>query len=240
MKPTQSYQPLLLRILHGLNGLFLIAAILTAFWTYDTYDGRWGTLSLPAYPAIEGIHGTFGVFVLLIFPVFVIYAFRRGSHRLVQPDSLVKLTQVGKPIWWYTLNRFTNTLTLLALTFALVSGKLMDETWLPKGELDHFWYSAHLVAWVGMVVAIALHLLMNAKIGGMPLLLSMTRWQFRAKDSPKLWPMYVAQWWSNVRPGVWSSWFQPFSMWVMLETAILMSLAAAWIISVCKELMSYL
>ena len=32
MKSTQPYQPLLLRILHGLTGLFLVAAILTAFW----------------------------------------------------------------------------------------------------------------------------------------------------------------------------------------------------------------
>jgi hypothetical protein len=62
---------------------------------------------------------------LLIFPAFAIYAFHRGQKRLMQPDSLGKLAQVGKPIWWYTLNRVTNTLALLALTFALFSGKAM-------------------------------------------------------------------------------------------------------------------
>ncbi|MEO1403487.1 MAG: cytochrome b/b6 domain-containing protein [Cyanobacteria bacterium J06635_1] len=237
MKPIQPYQPLILRILHGLNGLFLIAAILTAFWTYDTYDGRWGRIPLPAYKEIEGIHGTFGVLVLLIFPAFVIYAFHRGSQRLVQSDSLAKLAKVGQPIWWYTLNRFTNTLTLLALTFALVSGKLMDETWLPKGELNHFWYSAHLISWGVMVVAIALHLLMNTRVGGMSLLLSMLNWRFRAKDSPVLWSTHLLNGWSNLRSGAWKTWFQPPSMLIKLEMLIFISLAFGWIVSGFKELL---
>ncbi|UBF25023.1 cytochrome b/b6 domain-containing protein [Kovacikia minuta CCNUW1] len=166
MKLTQPYQPLLLRILHGLTGLFLMAAILTAFWTYDTYDGRWGRIPLPPYKDIEGVHGTFGLWTLLIFPAFVIYAFHRGQKRLVQPDSFTTLTQLGTPSWWYTLNRLTNTVALLALTFALFSGKMMDETWLPKGELNHAWYYAHLIGWVIMVAAIALHLLMECKSWG--------------------------------------------------------------------------
>jgi hypothetical protein len=173
ISPSRPYQPFLLRVLHGLTGLFLIAAILTAYWTYDIYDGRWGRIPLPAYQDIEGIHGTFGLWTLLVFPAFVIYAFHRGQKRLIQSDSLSKLVQVGQPIWWYTLNRLTNTLALLALTFALFSGKMMDETWLPEGELHHGWYYAHLISWVVMVGAIALHLLMNAKVGGAPLLLSM-------------------------------------------------------------------
>lgn len=234
MKSTSPYQPLLLRILHGFTGLFLIAAILTAFWTYDTYDGRWGRVPLPSYRDIEGIHGTFGLWTLLIFPVFVIYAFHRGQKRLIQPDSLAKLAQVGKPIWWYTLNRLINTFALLALTFALFSGKMMDDTWLPKGELNHAWYYAHLIGWVIMVVAIALHLLMNAKVGGTPLLLSMLSWQFRAKDSPKLWSIHLSQWWSDFRQGSWSNWFQPISALVVLEVAILGSIVAAWIISLFK------
>jgi hypothetical protein len=234
MKTTQPYQPLLLRILHGLTGLFLILAIVTAFWTYDTYDGRWGRIPLPSFKAIEGIHGTFGLYTLLIFPAFVIYAFHRGQRRLVQPDSLTKLTQIGKPIWWYTLNRFTNTFTLLALTFAVFSGKMMNSTWLPKGELDHAWYYAHLTGWVIMVGAIALHLLMNAKVGGVPLLLSMLNWQFRDKDSPKLWSQHLSQWWVSFRQGSWSTWFQPLSALVFLEIVILFSIIAAWIIPIFK------
>jgi hypothetical protein len=234
MKSTQPYQPLLLRILHGLTGLFLVAAILTAFWTYDTYDGRWGRIPLPSYRDIEGVHGTFGLWTLLIFPAFVIYAFHRGQKRLVQPDSLTTLTQVGQPIWWYTLNRFINTLALLALTFALFSGKMMDETWLPKGELNHAWYYAHLIGWVIMVAAIALHLLMNAKVGGAPLLLSMLNWQFQDKDSPRLWSAHCSQWWYSLRRGSWSTWFQSPRVLVVLEIAILLSIVVAWVFPLLK------
>lgn len=234
MKSSQPYQPFLLRLLHGLTGVFLLAAIITAYWTYDIYDGRWGSLSLPQYPAIEGIHGTFGLWTLLVFPVFLIYAVHRGQRRLVQPDSWAKLTQVGKPIWWYTLNRFANTIALLALTFALYSGKMMDETWLPKGELNHGWYYAHLISWVVMIAAIALHILMVARVGGTPLLLSMLRWQYRAKDSPTLWPTHLTKWWSGVQQGGWATGFWPMSGLVVLEIAILISLVAAWIIPLLK------
>ncbi|MEO0520807.1 MAG: cytochrome b/b6 domain-containing protein, partial [Cyanobacteria bacterium P01_A01_bin.116] len=71
----QPYQPLFLRILHGLTGICLMLALATALWTYSVFDGRWGKLPLPEYKAIEGIHGTFGLYTLLIFPVFVWYAF---------------------------------------------------------------------------------------------------------------------------------------------------------------------
>lgn len=236
MKQNQPYQPLLLRLLHGLTGLFLIAAILTAFWTYDIYDGRWGRISLPYYREIEGIHGTFGLYTLLIFPAFVLYAFHRGQRRLIRPDSLAKLTQVGKPIWWYTLNRFINTLALIALTFALFSGKMMDETWLPRGELNHGWYYAHLISWMVMVIAIAIHLLMNAKVGGMPLLMSMLNWQFRHKDSPLLWSTHLSIWWSRVRQGSWLTWFQSISTLIILELVIWISLVAAWVIPLFKYL----
>lgn len=237
MKSIQPYQPLLLRILHGLTGLFLIAAILTAYWTYDTYDGRWGRVPLPHYPDIEGLHGTFGLFTLLIFPVFVVYAFHRGQKRLIQPDAFSKLTQVGKPIWWYTLNRIMNTLALLALTFALFSGKMMNEKWLPQGELNHFWYYAHLLSWVVMIVAIALHLLINARVGGTPLLLSMLNWHFREKDSPVLWKGHIKQWWLQVRQSRQvdkSSQAPSFSIMTALEIGILASIAAAWVIPLLK------
>ena len=233
--PAAPYQPFLLRVLHGMTGLCLIAAIVTAYWTYDTYDGRWGGPSLPKFPEIESIHGTFALWTLLIFPAFVVYAFHRGQRRLVQPDTLDKLTQVGKPVWWYTLNRITNTLALLALTFALFSGKMMGSDWLPDGELDHAWYYAHLISWVVMVLAVALHLLMNVKVGGSPLLLSMLTWQFRDKDSPTHWPVQVSQWWAAVQQGSWQGWFQPMTSMIALEIAILVSMVAAWIIPLFKH-----
>lgn len=236
--PSRPYQPLLLRVLHGLTGLFLTAAMLTAYWTYDTYDGRWGRIPLPVYPEIEGIHGTFGLWTLLIFPAFVVYACHRGHRRLLQPDSLAQLAQIGRPIWWYSLNRLLNTLALLALTFALFSGKMMDETWLPQGELDRAWYSAHLIAWGVMAVTIALHLLINVKVGGLPLLVSMWTWQFRAQDSPARWPAQVAQWWTGLRQGDWTTWLQPLTATIVLELAILASILAAWIAPLVKLVFS--
>ncbi len=236
MKPSKPYQPLLLRILHGLTGICLILAILTAFWTYNTYDGRWGQVPLPEYRAIEGLHGTFGLYTLLIFPAFAHYAFQRGQKRLLQPDSLAKLAQqIGQPIWWYRLNRLTNTVALLSLTFALLSGKMMDETWLPKGELDHRWYYAHLISWAVMVAVIALHLLINARVGGKPLLLSMWNTQFRAKDTPRRWPGNALTWWQRARQSAWSERFYAIASLSPLELVIFAILVAAWAISLLKE-----
>jgi hypothetical protein len=235
LKSKQPYQPYLLRILHGLTGIFLILAILSAFWTYNTYDGRWGTIPLPDYRQIEGIHGTFGLYTLLIFPAFVRYAFAKGQRRLVQRDSLAKLSQLDRPVGWYALNRLVNTLSLFALTFALFSGKMMDETWLPKRELHHLWYSLHLVSWGVMVGAIALHVLINAKVGGTPLLLSMWDKNFRAKDSPQRWPVQVVAWWHKVRQSAGFEWLRSLASLTRLELIIWVALIAAWAISLLKE-----
>lgn len=244
-KFSRPYQPFLLRILHGLTGLFAIAAMITAFWTYDTYDGRWGRIPLPKFTEIEGIHGTFGLWTLLILPFFVVYAFNRGQRRLIQSDFFNKLTQLGQPIWWYTLHRLVNTLSIVALTFAVFSGKMMSEKWLPQGELDHFWYYAHLISWLILATAIALHLLMSIKVGGIPLVLSMLDWQFRSQDSPALWRKHLTHWRNNffVREG-WrgveiimvKQWLSSLSLLKALEVVILITIVSAWIISLIKEI----
>ncbi len=235
MKFFHPYQPLLLRILHGLTGFFVLAAIVTAYWTYTTYDGRWGQpIPLPHLPEIEGIHGTFGLYALLIFPLFVLYAFRPGQKRLLPTAMLPKLVSksapVGTPAWWYTLHRLVNTLAIVALTFALFSGKMMDETWLPKGELNHGWYLAHLISWVVMVSCIALHLLMTAKVGGVPLLLSMVHWSFRSSEHPKYWLPQIQQWWQQSQLPRLPGWLQLASSFQGLEAIVLISIAAAWLI----------
>ncbi|MBZ8178783.1 cytochrome b/b6 domain-containing protein [Oscillatoria salina] len=236
LKPRPPYQPLLLRLGHGLTSFFVIAAILTAFWTYNTYDGRWGRIPLPKWNAIEGIHGTFGLFSLLIFPLFFLYAVHRGHKRLIQANSLKKLTQVGKPVWWYTLHRLTNTLTILALTFALFSGKMMDETWLPKGELDRGWYYAHLISWVVLVICISLHVLMGAKVGGTPLLMSMFHWRFRAKDSPVLWRENIRRMLgrSRISSSLVQEWSQLSFPLKVLEVIVFVSLVGAFILPLFK------
>lgn len=230
-KFSHPYQPLLLRILHGLTGLFAVAAIITAYWTYDVYDGRWGSIPLPKYTEIEGIHGTFGLWALLIFPLFVIYAFNRGQRRLIQTNSLAKLTQFGKPIWWYSLHRLVNTMSILALTFAVYSGKMMDEKWLPQGELNHFWYYAHLISWLILVIAIGLHLLMSIKVGGITLILSMLNWQFRSQDSPNLWREHFTNWRNNFNVKILKQWLLSKSLLRRIEIFVLITITLSWLIS---------
>jgi hypothetical protein len=235
-KFSQPYQPLLLRILHSLIGIMAIAAIITAFWTYNVYDGRWGKISLPEYKEIEGIHGTFGLWTLLILPVFVIYAFNRGQRRLIQSNSISQLTQFGRPIWWYTLHRLVNTGSILAVTFAVFSGKMMDSKWLPQGELNHAWYYAHLIAWLILVVCIGLHLLMTIKVGGIPLILSMLHWRYRSQDSPTLWRENLVNWKSNFNMTKVKQWLSPNSGLKVLEILVLTAIVLGWVISLIKEL----
>lgn len=188
MPRLQPNQPSLLRLVHALNALTAILAIVTSFLVYNTYDGRFGKLPLPKITDIIGIHGTFGKILLYgVMPLFALYSFHIGQKRLVQPDSLKQLTQVGKPIWWYSLHRIVNTVMLLAVTFSLVSGSMVKEEWLPRGELNHIWYQLHLTGWVILVLCLSIHWLMIAKVGGVPLFISMFNWKYRQNDSPTRW-----------------------------------------------------
>lgn len=174
MPESRPYQPLMLRLLHGLNAAIALLAMGTAFLVYNTYDGRFGKVPVPRIADIIGIHGTFGKLLILgVMPAFALYSFHKGQKRLIQPDSLGKLTQFGKPIWWYSLHRIVNTLMLLSLTFSIASGSMVKEEWLPAGELTHIWYYLHFSGWVILVLCLAMHLLMSTKIGGLPLILSM-------------------------------------------------------------------
>jgi hypothetical protein len=187
MRRSQPYQPSLLRFLHGINTLVAVLAIITSFWVYKTFDGRFGRLPLPEINDIIGIHGTLGLTFLLMMPVFALYSFHVGHQRLVQSDSFAKLAQVGKPIWWYSLHRIVNTLMLLAATWALITGRMMKEEWLPTREFYHIWYQLHLSGWAILVVCLAIHLLMGIKVGGLPLIVSMFSFKNRPNDSPTTW-----------------------------------------------------
>jgi Prokaryotic cytochrome b561 len=230
MKDTRPYQPFLLRVLHGLTGMVTIAAILTAYWTFDTYDGRWLGSFLPKFPEIESIHGTFGLYTLLIFPLFALYAFRKGYQRLIQKDSIAQLAQIGKQSGWYSLHRLINTIALFALTFAIYSGRMMDSDWLPRGEIEHRWYYAHLLAWLLLLICILGHVLISAKVGGLPLLLSICRWRSREQDHPRLWPQQIAHWCSKVRPSDAIAWLQSPTRYKILEILVLTAILGAWIV----------
>lgn len=187
MSRVHPYQPVLLRILHGFAALQVVLTLISGFLIYNTYDKRWGSLALPTMGDIQGIHGTVALTFLLFLPIFALYSFHAGSRRLIQEQSFSQLIQLGKPVWWTSVHRFANTLMLLAATFAVVTGRMMKEEWLPAGEINRQWYLAHLVAWACVLISLALHLLLGAKVGGMPLLVSMFNWTVRREDTPSFW-----------------------------------------------------
>lgn len=177
------YQPLLLRLLHGISVALAIAALITGFLVYDSWDKRFGGLGVTVRDrGLIDIHGTFGFFLFFLFIAFAIYSVTAGRKKLIQSSSFNQLTMVGKPIWWVALQRVTNTTMLLAAAIAVGTGKLMDENWLPNGELNHAAYYAHLIAWILVVVGIAIHVLMSIKVGGLPLLMSMVDVKTRSDD----------------------------------------------------------
>lgn len=195
IKPSQPYQPLLLRLLHSVNAFLVIGALISGFLVYDSWDGRFGGLGLfRKNRELIDIHGTFGFFLLFAFIAFAIYSIRIGRKRLAPADTAKKLQQVGKPIWWWTLHQLANTLMLVAVTLAVVSGKLQNEHWLPKGQLNHPAYLAHLLAWLILALSLGLHLLMSAKAGGLALWQSMVNVNYRAEEDPRQWPAKVRDW----------------------------------------------
>lgn len=187
MSLSSPYQPALLRILHGVTAILTVLALISGFWVYNTYDKRWGSLALPNLEDIQGIHGTIALTFLVLLPIFALYSFHLGYRRLVQEQSFSQLKQFGQPVWWVSLHRLANTFMLLAATFAVVTGRMMQEEWLPAGEIHHYWYLAHLVAWGVVLISLALHLLLGAKVGGVALLGSMLKWQTRSEDRPASW-----------------------------------------------------
>lgn len=187
MSKVRPYQPFPLRIIHGVNGVVAILAIISSFLVYNTYDGRLIKLPLPQIPDIIGIHGTLGLIFLLLFPLLALYSFHLGEHRLIQSDSFSKLAHLTKPIGWYSLHRIINTIMLIAATWALITGRKMQEEWLPKGELNEVWYQLHLSAWVILFCCIIVHIFVGIKVGGIPLTLSMFRWGYIPPDSPQAW-----------------------------------------------------
>jgi len=188
MPKSIPYQPLILRLVHGVSGFLAIGALITGFWVYNTYDGRFGTLKLPELYDAQGVHGTFGLFFLISFTGLAIYSLYWGSRRLLFPDFWRRLWhQPGQPVWWVNLQRLVNSLMLLAATLAVISGRMMQESWLPFGETHHLAYQVHLLGWLVLLISLILHLVISLKVGGVPLLASMVQWGYRPEESPALW-----------------------------------------------------
>lgn len=235
LSKSKPYQPLLLRIIHNSLGIFAVIAMITAFWTYNTYDGRFGKISwLPDWQEIEGIHGTFGLFALLILPFFVVYTIHRGNKKLIQKNSFNQLKLINKPIWWYSLHRVVNTIMIFSLTFATFTGKMMDEDWLPEGELNHFWYYLHLISLLILILTISFHLLFSIKIGSYPLLISIVEWHIREKDNWNLWLNNLKTFTENWRNIIKKEWVKLSPHLKILELTILLIIISSWILSVLK------
>jgi thiosulfate reductase cytochrome b subunit len=86
---------------------------------------------------------------------------------------------------------------LLAATWALITGRMMKEEWLPTRELDQIWYQLHLAGWVILVVCLIMHLLMSIKVGGLPLIVSIFEFKYRPEDSPTTWLQQIRSFFSR-------------------------------------------
>ncbi|MBE9030078.1 cytochrome b/b6 domain-containing protein [filamentous cyanobacterium LEGE 11480] len=188
MARQSPYQPSLLRLLHGLGALIILGAATSGYLIYEEFDGRWGKLGLPATDNIMGLHHTIGEIATLIMLLLVLYSLTLGRSKLVQLSSLKQLAHPRRPAWWYSLHRLTNTFIMGAAILALVSGKQMEGRWLANEEFDHLPYLFHLSAWSAIGIGFIFHILMNLKIGGMPLLMSIFSVRLRHNDTPMQWP----------------------------------------------------
>jgi Ni,Fe-hydrogenase I cytochrome b subunit len=197
MSAKAPYQPSLLRLLHGISGLALLIATATGYWIYDQFDGRWGRIGLPQLDSIMDWHHDIAGKAILIFILFGLYSLTLGRHKLIQQSSLKHLTQINTPIWWQGLHRLVNTTLLGAIVLAVISGREMQGNWLVTGDYQHGVYFVHLAAWGTIVLGLILHLLMNLKIGGIPLLLSIFSLKLRPHDTPKHWPQQIQTIWKR-------------------------------------------
>jgi hypothetical protein len=160
------YQPSLLRVLHGATALLVGGDWATGLMVYSQFDGRWGRLPLAFPGEWIDIHGTVGVVLWPIALLFVLYALTLGRARLRHP---------------------ANALALGALVLAVSSGKLMQEDWLRQGDLTQGIYAVHLLAWLAVALAVALHVGAVLRRGGLSLARSMASLQVRAQDRPGDW-----------------------------------------------------
>jgi len=164
---ARPYQPSLLRLLHGATALLVPLAWLTGLLVYSAYDGRFGRLPFTLPGEWIDIHGTVGVLLWPIALLFGLYALTAGRPRLRQP---------------------ANALALVALVLAVGSGKLMDENWLRESLFQQPLYSVHLLAWLLIALAVALHVAAVLRRGGLPLARSMASLKLRSSDRPGDWP----------------------------------------------------
>lgn len=192
MARLSSYQPSLLRLLHGVSALLILGSAVSGYWIYEQFDQRWGSLKLPPINNVMDLHHMIGEVMFLVLLLFVLYSLTLGRSRLVNFLRLKQFTQPRHLAWWMNLQRLCNTFILMAVIIAALSGKRMEGSWLANGELNQLPYLVHLGAWIAIGVGFILHLLINFKIGGVSLCLSIFSLHLRPSDTPKNWPGQIA------------------------------------------------
>jgi Prokaryotic cytochrome b561 len=197
MSTKAPYQPSLLRLLHGVSALCMLGAVISGYWTYNQFDGRWVRIDLPHLDSIMHWHHEIAGKAMLVFLLLILYSLTLGRRKLVQPSSLKHLTQVNTPLWWQSLHRLTNTFLLGGMALAVLSGRQMNGSWLVQGDFAHGTYIVHLAAWAAIGLGFILHMLMNLKIGGIPMLLSIFAIKIRPNDTPKHWFSQIQKIWKR-------------------------------------------
>jgi hypothetical protein len=187
MARLSPYQPSLLRLLHGVSALLIFGSAISGYYVYVQFDGRWGRLGLLPMMNVMDEHKAIGEIMFLILLLFGLYSFTLGRSKLAQRAHFKQLMQPNRPSWWSSCQRFSNTFILGAVVLAALSGKRMESRWLANGDLNQLTYLVHLGAWGTIGIGLILHLLLNFKIGGMPLLLSIFSLRLRSNDTPKQW-----------------------------------------------------
>jgi hypothetical protein len=164
---ARPYQPSLLRLFHGATALLVGLAWLSGLLLFNQYDHRWGQLPLPN-PGEEGIewHGTVGLVLIGVSLLFVLVSYGLRRRTLANPS---------------------NGLALVALSLALGSGWFMQEGWMVEGGSQHLVYNLHLLGWILLLVAVAMHLLEHGRRGGWQLLRSMLSLRMQRGDQPRHW-----------------------------------------------------
>ncbi len=163
---ARPYQPSLLRLLHGATAVLVPLAWLSGLLLYSNLDGRWGRLPWRIGGDWIDIHGSIGVLLWPVALLFALYAISLGRRRLDQP---------------------ANALALVALALAVGSGKSMQEDWLRQGQLDHWVYGLHLLAWLALALAVIGHVGAVLRRGGLPMAGSMASRRLQANDQPRHW-----------------------------------------------------
>jgi hypothetical protein len=75
----------------------------------------------------------------------------------------------------------------------------MQEEWLRQGELHHWVYGLHLLAWLLIAVAVLSHLAGVLQLGGLPLARSMFHPAIQRGDLPRDWPAQMRRWLARSR-----------------------------------------